>query len=139
MNVVLDTNVFVSGIFFKGPPFEILKAWMEGRIVMVLSPEVFEEYMRVIHAISDQFPEVDAHPFLRLASRSARMVPDGMLPVGVCSDPSDDKFLSCAVQGKAECIISGDKQLLKASGYQGICVLTPRRFVDEHLHGSRRL
>ena len=38
MKVVLDTNVFVSGVFFKGPPFQILQAWKEGKVQLVLSP-----------------------------------------------------------------------------------------------------
>lgn len=47
MRVILDTNVFVSGVFFSGPPHEILRAWREGRFQMVLSPEILEEYRRV--------------------------------------------------------------------------------------------
>lgn len=47
MRVILDTNVFVSGIFFSGPPHEILEAWRHGRIRLVISPEILEEYRRV--------------------------------------------------------------------------------------------
>ena len=47
MRVVIDTNVFVSGVFWKGPPAEILRAWRAGRIEIVLSPEILDEYRRV--------------------------------------------------------------------------------------------
>ena len=49
----------------------------------------------------------------------------------VCADPDDDKFIECTLAGKAEAIISGDKHLLEASGYHGIEVITPRKFVDK--------
>lgn len=51
----------------------------------------------------------------------------------VCDDPDDDKFFACAIAGGADLIISGDKHLLKMSGYQGIKVVRPRQFVDEIL------
>ncbi len=47
MRVVLDTNVFVSGVFFSGPPFQILSAWRDSRIQLVVSAEILEEYRRV--------------------------------------------------------------------------------------------
>ncbi|MGB6867638.1 MAG: PIN domain-containing protein, partial [Candidatus Aminicenantaceae bacterium] len=55
------------------------------------------------------------------------------LPKPVCADPDDDKFIECAIGGKAEVIISGDKHLLKASGYLGLEVMTPREFVDKFI------
>lgn len=47
MKVVVDTNVFVSGVFFGGPPGDVLAAWRDERIELVVSPEIFEEYVRV--------------------------------------------------------------------------------------------
>jgi len=56
-----------------------------------------------------------------------------MLPEPVCDDPDDDKFLACAIAGKCNVIVSGDKHVLKVSGYRGIEVVRPRKFVDEYL------
>jgi hypothetical protein len=56
MRVVLDTNVLVSGIFFSGPPSRILKAWRSGRLTLVYSPPIFEEYERVLASLADEFP-----------------------------------------------------------------------------------
>ena len=47
MRIVLDTNVFISGVFFGGPPGKILEAWRDARVRPVLSAEIFEEYRRV--------------------------------------------------------------------------------------------
>jgi len=47
MRIVLDTNVFISGVFFSGPPFQILKAWRDEKVHLVISQEILEEYQRV--------------------------------------------------------------------------------------------
>ncbi len=50
MKIVLDTNVFVSGVFFTGPPYEILNAWRQAVVQIVVSPEILDEYRRVCGA-----------------------------------------------------------------------------------------
>ena len=49
------------------------------------------------------------------------------------SDPADDKFFACALAADCRVIVSGDKRVLAASGYEGIEVLRPRGFVEEYL------
>ena len=130
---MLDTNVFVSGVFFTGPPYQILKAWRDRRIQILISGEILEEYNRVGKELSEKFPEVDLEPILQLITTHAVMLQPQKLPNAVCADPDDDKFLVCALAGKSKIIISGDKQLLKVSGHKGIKVIRPRKFVDDHL------
>lgn len=64
MKIILDTNVFISGVFFSGPPYEILKAWRDGKVQVVISPEILEEYQQVGKTLADQFPGVDLCPIL---------------------------------------------------------------------------
>lgn len=135
MKVVLDTNVFVSGVFFSGPPYAILDAWRHARIKIVISPEILEEYQRVGAELATDFPEVDIIPILELLSMKAMIIKTPPLPRPVCSHADDDKFLACAIAGKTEIIISGDKALRKVSGYCGIEVLSPREFVDKYFSG----
>jgi predicted nucleic acid-binding protein len=47
MKAVIDTNVFVSGIFWKGPPYRILKAWQNGEFTLVVSPPIIQEYIQI--------------------------------------------------------------------------------------------
>lgn len=133
MKVVIDTNVFISGVFFTGAPSKILEAWRDERVRVVLSPDIFEEYRRVGDVLNTQFPGVDIERILELLANNSEIVSPGGLPVPVCEDPDDDKFLSCALKSGASVIISGDKHLLKASGYKGLQIITPRRFVDDYL------
>jgi putative PIN family toxin of toxin-antitoxin system len=130
MKVVLDTNVFISGVFFSGPPHRILKAWRDGKIQIVLSEKILEEYVRVAEVLSERFPNIMLGPILELLTVEAEFTSAFNLPKSVCADPDDDKFIECAIAGSAEAIISGDKHLLKVSGYHGIEVMTPRKFVD---------
>jgi putative PIN family toxin of toxin-antitoxin system len=133
VRVVLDTNVFVSGVFFTGPPYRILEAWRDAKIQIVVSPPILEEYKRVGETLAGRFPDVDLQPFFDLLTLNAEVVPSETLPEPVCRDPDDDKFLACALTSGAKCVISGDKHLLDASGYEGLEVVSPRRFVDNYL------
>jgi uncharacterized protein len=133
VTVVLDTNVFVSGVFFSGPPYQILRAWKNQEIQIVISLEILDEYNRVGEELSEQFPETDLNPILELVTTKAEIVKAARLYEAVCDDPDDDKFFACAISAKAEIIVSGDKHLLKMSGYKGIKVVKPRQFIDEYL------
>jgi putative PIN family toxin of toxin-antitoxin system len=133
VKVVLDTNVFISGVFFTGAPYQILKAWRDSRIQIVVSPPIIEEYQRVGETLATQFREVDLQPILDLLTVNAEIVPFERLAEPVCRDPDDDKFLACALTSCAKHIISGDKDLLTVSGYKGLGILSPRRFVDDYL------
>ena len=116
MRVILDTNVFVSGVFFSGSPYEILDAWRHGKLILVVSPEILGEYERVGHELAGEFPNVDLAPALELLALKGEVVKAPPLTERVCSDPDDDKFLACAIAGGTRIISSGDKALLKTSG-----------------------
>ncbi|MGC9976108.1 MAG: putative toxin-antitoxin system toxin component, PIN family [Syntrophales bacterium] len=133
MNVISDTNVFMSGVFFSGPPYQILNAWRDGKIQLVISQEILKEYWRVGEVIDEQFPSIDLKQFLDLVTIEAELYQTQDLPKPVCTDPDDDKFLACAIASGSRIIVSGDKHLLKVSGYQGIEILKPHEFIKRHL------
>ena len=133
MKIVLDTNVFISGIFFTGPPYQILRAWQKQDLQIVISLEILDEYYQVGKELSAQFPEADLNSVLELVTTKADLIKAALLDEAVCDDPDDDKFFACAISGEVNIIISGDKHLLKISGYQGIKVVRPRQFVEEYL------
>ncbi len=132
MKVILDTNVFVSGVFFTGPPYQILQGWRNGKLQLVISQEIFEEYRKVGETLSEQYPTIDLEPILQLVAIRAKFYAPQILPESVCGDPDDDKFLACAVASKTKIIISGDKHLLRVSGFRKIKMIRPRQFVDDY-------
>ena len=135
MRVVVDTNVLMSGIFFGGVPGRIVEAWATGRLDLVRSPEILDDYRRVGSDLATRYPEraVALLPMLTLLATHGTMVNAVALGVQVSEDKADDMFLAAAVTGDTRTIISGDKHLLDVSGWRGTTVLTPRRFVDQYL------
>ena len=133
MRIVLDTNVFISGIFFAGPPSQILKAIGNQNLQIILSKEIFDEYSRVAKSLSLKFPAINIMSIIELIAIYGEFIDTENFIISACDDPDDDKFLECAMAGQCDIIVSGDKHLLKLSGYRGIAVLSPRKFVDNYL------
>jgi putative PIN family toxin of toxin-antitoxin system len=133
VRVVLDTNVLVSAIFFSGPPSRILSAWLEDKFELAVSAEILAEYRGTATRIGEKFPQVDVAVVLdRIALHALLVLPVG-LPDDACEDREDVKFLACALGARAQYVVTGDRALLRTSGYQGIEVVTPRRFLEQHL------
>jgi putative PIN family toxin of toxin-antitoxin system len=133
MRVVVDTNVLVSGIFFGGVPGRILTAWRDGKLTLVVSPTVLDEYQRVGSVLRTRYHGADLEPVLALVAVHAEVVEPPTLSTRLCDDPDDDKFMACALAGRASIVVSGDKGRRRVSGWSGIEVVTPRAFVDRYL------
>ena len=133
MRVIIDTNVFISGVFFSGPPHTILNAWRDKHLQLVVSPEILTEYQETGDELAVKFSDIDIDPWLELVAVTAKMVQAPPLPKQVCTDPDDDMLLACAIASRTKYVTSGDKALRATSGYRGVTVLTPRQFVDQHL------
>ncbi len=131
MKIILDTNVFISGIFWSGPPHQILKAWQQRKIHLVVSKEILNEYDRVSKALSEKYPAIDLSPFIELLIIHAEVYVPVKLKEPVSRDPDDDKFIACALSAKVKIIVSGDQDLLTVSGYQGINIMNPGSFVKK--------
>ena len=133
MKVVIDTNVLISGVFFGGMPSRVLEAWRDGKIDLVVSPDIVEEYRRVGEELAARFTGVSLAPLLALLVMTAEIIEPPGLPEQISRDPDDDKFIACALAGDCQFIISGDKDLLEVSGYQGVEVVAPREFLESFL------
>jgi putative PIN family toxin of toxin-antitoxin system len=133
MKIVLDTNVFISGIFFGGPPSDILESWRQYKIRIVLTEQILEEYHRVGEELSTKYPSISIESIIELFTIFGEFVETKGFSETICEDPDDNKFIECALASQSKLIISGDKHLLKISGYKGIEVLKPRGFIDNYL------
>ena len=132
--IVVDTNVLISAVFFKGKPDIILEAWRTGKLEMILSHEILEEYSKVLERLSERYPSIDTSGILSMFTTGCRMIePAEAIGKQICEDPDDDKFIAAAIGGEAETIISGDKHLLEVKGYSGIEVLRPAEFINQYL------
>lgn len=126
---VVDTNVVVSGIFWKGTPYEILKAWREGRFRLVLSPVIFGEYRRVLYEMTQKHASPALTAILATIESHSETVEPASFGRRVCSDPDDDKFLEAAVAAQARYVVSGDAALLRVKNYGDVQVVKPAQFL----------
>jgi len=133
MKIVLDTNVFISGIFFSGPPFQILRAWKNKRLQIILSQDILIEYQRVAESLTLKYPTIDILPIIELVTVHGQFVDTKNIDITVCEDPDDNKFIECAIASNTKIIVSGDKHLLKIKEFKGIKVNKPREFVEIYL------
>jgi len=133
VKIILDTNVFISGIFFSGPPYEILKAWRNGKFKIVISQEILLEYQRVSEKLNKKFPMINIQTMIDLLTVKADLVISPELPIQICKDAEDDKFISCALASNLKIIITGDKHLLNVNGYEGLEIIRPREFVKKYI------
>lgn len=139
MRVVLDTNVLVSAFLFTGITSQMVPLWQKGSITVLLSREILDEYLRVLAYPKFQLSEEEIKglieeellPFVQVIKPGTRIHV-------VKRDPSDNKFLECAVAGKADALISGDKDLLVIRHYRRIRIQTVSQFLDSILRQQSR-
>lgn len=147
MRVVIDTNVVASrSLSPHGNAARIFAAWRTGAFDVLASEPILAEYRRAlgyervrrVHGMSESAIARMVGQFQQFAIAVAPIVPLAI----VLDDPSDDKFLECAVAGGADYIISGDRHLRSLGDYEGIRILTPVVFVtllDEAADGETPL
>ncbi|OGC03880.1 putative toxin-antitoxin system toxin component, PIN family [candidate division WOR-1 bacterium RIFOXYA12_FULL_43_27] len=125
---VLDTNIFVSGITWQGLPGEILDLWIKGKIQLIISKEIMEEIKRVLNRM--QVPEEEIAN-LRSQIIEKAIIVDPQIKISLIKkDPSDNKFLECAIEGQADFIVSGDKHLLEFEAINDIKIITARKMLE---------
>jgi putative PIN family toxin of toxin-antitoxin system len=128
VRVVLDTNVVVSAAFFGGPPRRVVDAWISGRLQVVVSPSIFDEYLRVCDRLSASYPGTDYQPLLTAFLAHGLLVADSNDARVITADPDDDKFMRCALATDAT-VVSGDRHLLDVDGWHGVSVATPAQLL----------
>ena len=128
MKVILDTNVLISGIFFGGQPRAVLDAWAGGRFELLVSPSIFDEYVRTCDRLAATHQGLEYHSVLATILGRGHLVPDAVAVGPITDDPDDDKFMLCARENAAT-IVSGDKHLLDVSGWEGVRVMLPKDFL----------
>jgi putative PIN family toxin of toxin-antitoxin system len=130
MNVVVDTNVVVSGLLWGGPPNRILRWAREDLLEIVACEETTAELRRVINYkrfskrlsdLSTSSNEVFSY-FMNLI----KFVPTPTtIPQVIKKDPFDNIFLALAMENNAHLIISGDRHLLDLWEYKAIQIVMP--------------
>jgi putative PIN family toxin of toxin-antitoxin system len=126
----MDTNVLVSALLFGGQLDRLVGVWKSGAIIPIFSRATFDEFRKVL-----------TYPRFDLTEAEIRtLIEDEVLPYfevvdireeirGICRDPGDDIFLSCAIAGGVDAILSGDKDLLDIGKFRDIPIIPVRNFL----------
>lgn len=135
MRVVLDANQFVSTVLVPvGRPAQILDAWRQNQLEILVSPAILAETRRVL-----LYPRLQRRHGWDVAQIDAFL--DGLLSSAILTsgdtdirdvvdDPTDNKYLACALEGHAEYLITGDQHLLQLDPWRGIRIIPPAVFLD---------
>ena len=123
--IVPDTNVLVSGsIVPHGNPAFILDNWRNEKVQLVTSLEILTEFQRVM---MEKFnaPQNEIEVLNAFFIWKGKIVEPKQKFNVIKEDPSDNKFLEVAIEGKADYIVSGDKDLLRIKNFMGINIISP--------------
>jgi putative PIN family toxin of toxin-antitoxin system len=136
LRVVLDTNQFVSSVLVHhGLPAQALDAWRQRQFTLIVSPAILAEIRSTLDypRIRRKYPitEDDVERLVALLTHDAVVVPGTVSVSGVIpDDPTDERVLACAVEGRADLIVSGDAHLLELDEYRGISIITARELLE---------
>lgn len=133
MRVVIDTGVFVSALIRRrGTTGSVLQALRDRQFICIYSTEILVEIIDVLGR--DKFRnkyQVEPDDITALVNlirlRGELVIPDQ--DVNACRDPNDDKFLEAALAGDADCLVSGDSDLLDIVSFEDIPILRPTEFL----------
>ena len=128
--VVLDTNILVSALGWKGKPHRIMEKVANNELELFISNKQFSELSRVLNYPKFDFSEEQKSRFKELILKTATFVKPAIKLNVVKDDPDDNMFLECAMIADADCIISGDDHLLSIRKFGSIRILTANDFLN---------
>ena len=128
LRAVLDTNIWVSSIRWRGRPYRIRKFAEQRTFTSVLSLAILAELTRVLREYFGLSDEEAYEWHCRIGERSELVAPVHLLNA-VPDDPDDNKFVECAVEGGAKYIVSRDNDLLRLGRYDSVQIVDDAEFL----------
>jgi len=129
LGAVLDTNIWVASIRWSGRPRRIREFAERGVFTSVLSLAILAEITRVLREYFGLSDEEAYEWHCRIGESSEIVTPICFLNA-VLDDPDDNKFVECAVEGRARYIVSRDDDLLRLGQYDTVQIVDDTEFLD---------
>ena len=131
LRVVIDTSSLISYVLTRGDIMHrVVAQWRANGFVVLSSPATRAELAAVLSRPQIQRLAVASlDPLIQGLERYTWHVPGALDLTGACRDPKDDKFLACAVEGKAHYLVSSDTDLLDMKSYRGVVIVNPGQFL----------
>ena len=129
MKVVLDTNVLISGILWEGNESRVLKLCKTNDLKSITSAQIIWELEGVLSRKKFDLSQNEVNLAVALVLSFSKLVrPKTRIDV-IGQHPEDNRILECAIEGKADLIITGDAHLLALKEYSGIKIMNARDFL----------
>ncbi len=108
----------------------IVAHWRAGTFTLLSSPVTRAELAGVLaRPAIRQLATAPLDELVRGLGRFSEHVPGVLDLSGACRDPQDDKFLACAVEGRAHYMVSSDRDLLDMRRYRDVAIVNPGQFL----------
>ena len=126
--ITADSNIWVSGLNWRGKPHELLNLARRGQIELAVSDKIVDEVSRILRDKLEWSAERVNQARTEIATFTKRVFPTETLDA-VKADPTDNRILECAVAAGSEAVVTGDKHLLAVGSFRGIEVMTVSEFL----------
>jgi len=127
---VFDTNVLISGIIHIGKSKQLIDAVLEGKITLILSTPIIQEFKGVISRDKFKLSRDQQRILANFLVRISNIVGIKSKFKAVKGDPRDDIVLRTACDGEADYIVSGDEHLLSLKEFRGIKIVTVNEMLN---------
>jgi putative PIN family toxin of toxin-antitoxin system len=126
VRVLLDTNVLVAALVSHGACHELLEHCYQNHLI-VTSKTLMTE-LRKVMAEKIGFSRGEVREAMQVIADMVEIAEPARLESPVCRDPDDDEVLAAAIGAGADCIVTGDSDLLVIQRYEGVPILAPEQF-----------
>lgn len=128
--MILDTNIWVSAIFFGGKLAKILENWKEEKFTIFFSPQTFSELKNKLLFWGKKLKvEKKTKKYLYLINKKVEFIYP-QKKFSLCEDSNDNKFLDVAWEAKADYLVSGDKKVLEVKKIGKTKIIPPKEFLN---------
>jgi putative PIN family toxin of toxin-antitoxin system len=129
LRVVIDTNIFISSLLGGGVCKFIAEYFEKKKFVLILSEFIIKEIREVLTAKEIGNISIEEVERLFKAININAEIVKPSSKVNTCRDPEDNKILECALEAKADFIVTGDKDLLSLKSFRKIPIIRPKEFL----------
>ena len=129
VRVVCDTNILVSALLGSPTNQKIYETFKAGHIILLFSKETLAELAEVLGRPKFKIPSPALRSLFRIVRQRARIIRK-VKSVELCRDPKDNMILGSALSGKADFLVTGDKDILAVSLISDCQILTPSKFLE---------
>ena len=128
--VILDTNVWISALFWHGAPNQIFNLFSQEKLVVYFSNSTWTEWQTTIARISLKLKQEKS--FFRLSQmvKKNSRFHSPKIKIDICRDPKDNQFLELGIEARVDFLVSGDQDLLSLKKVKGLKIITPKQLLE---------